>query len=89
MVYPFLFIHNMTAVGDSMVSSSLSSELSSISIDNDVNMKHALSLGYLRKEVEKAIIELGSETTQVGRFICTQFIMLMTNEENENEKNKK
>ncbi|KAF8366435.1 rege-1, partial [Pristionchus pacificus] len=51
-------------MGDSMVSSSLSSELSSISIDNDVNMKHALSLGYLRKEVEKAIIELGSETTQ-------------------------
>lgn len=71
----------MTTVGDSMVSSSLSSELSSISIDNDVNMKHALSLGYLRKEVEKAIIELGSETTQVGRFICREIIMLITNEE--------
>lgn len=56
-------------VADSMVSSTLS-DFSSISIDNEMKLRrHALTLGYDRNEVEKALGELGSEVTQVRRMI--------------------
>ncbi|GMT00749.1 hypothetical protein PENTCL1PPCAC_22923, partial [Pristionchus entomophagus] len=54
-----------TSMADSMVSSILSTELSSISIDNETKLRrHALTLGYDTNEVEKAMAELGSEVTQ-------------------------
>ncbi|GMR53795.1 hypothetical protein PMAYCL1PPCAC_23990 [Pristionchus mayeri] len=54
-----------TSMADSMVSSTLSSELASVSIDNEMKMRrHAQSLGYDVRDVERGMIELGKDLTQ-------------------------